>query len=237
MTHPVNFNYNRHISEIYAAVAQAAGVEEEVSGYVAIALSSSVKQRMHGVLTQHGFNGRDVLVGINVNASDLAYCRRWGADKFAAVIEKIIVERNDVTILLTGSPGEQTYVTAFYNELAPHAKQKVLNVAGRFSLEEFLSCIAECAVYITNDSGPLHLAAVMATPTVSLWGPGTPSLYGPVGPRHTVIYSRFPCSPCMYMYRTNAGYFCDNQAPCMERISPDEVAQGALAHLRKISVS
>ena len=66
----------------------------------------------------------------------------------------------------------------------------------------------------------------MGARTISLWGPGSIDLYGPFGREketQDIIYKRYLCSPCLYVYRTNAGYFCGGKAPCMEDIRPAEV--------------
>jgi len=70
------------------------------------------------------------------------------------------------------------------------------------------------------------LAKAVGTRTISLWGPGSVDLYGPYQKEkdlHDVIYKRYPCSPCLYVYRTDAGFFCGQKAPCMEAIDPLDV--------------
>jgi ADP-heptose:LPS heptosyltransferase len=74
---------------------------------------------------------------------------------------------------------------------------------------------------ITNDSGPLHLAVMMGTPTISFFGPESPVQYGPRGEKHTVMYKGYYCSPCLHVYNEKNSSCEDNI--CLKDISVDEV--------------
>jgi len=79
------------------------------------------------------------------------------------------------------------------------------------------------ALFISNDcGGPLHIAAALGTPTVSFYGPETPSLYGPAGDLNTVFYAGTYCSPCLSVYNAKTA-MCDGENRCMRNITPSEV--------------
>lgn len=64
---------------------------------------------------------------------------------------------------------------------------------------------------------------------------GSPDLYGPFKQerdKHEVVYKRWECSPCMYFYRTDAGYFCDNATPCLHKITSNEIIQGINKYIK-----
>jgi ADP-heptose:LPS heptosyltransferase len=92
--------------------------------------------------------------------------------------------------------------------------------AGTLSLPGALALMTRGALLLTNDSGPLHLAWALGVPTVSLWGPGTPRSYGPLGEGHTVITRDVPCSPCLYFTDRPP---CGGVNVCMTSILEEEV--------------
>ena len=93
----------------------------------------------------------------------------------------------------------------------------LLNVAGKTSLRELISLISECDIFLSNDSGPMHIAYAVGTPLVALFGSTSPDLTGPVGKGNVVIKPDLPCSPC-FDRRCK-----DNDMRCMYDISSDDV--------------
>ena len=101
---------------------------------------------------------------------------------------------------------------------------RVVNVAGRTSLRELCALLMLCRVLISNDSGPMHIAAALGTPVVAPFGSTSPELTAPGlpgEPAHRLIKSNSPCSPCFR--RT-----CPIDLRCMNSISPDDVAAAAV---------
>jgi len=72
-------------------------------------------------------------------------------------------------------------------------------------------------------------------PLVSLWGPGRPDFYAPRCPHHRVIYCDYPCSPCLYMFTTFQGMWCNHEGWCMEAIEPPVVLEAVEAILAQTS--
>jgi heptosyltransferase-2 len=93
----------------------------------------------------------------------------------------------------------------------------LLNLAGKTSLRELVSLISECEVFLTNDSGPMHVAYAVGTPLAALFGSTDPVLTGPPGEGHEVFKHEFECSPCFE--RTCR----QNDLRCMYSITSDEV--------------
>jgi ADP-heptose:LPS heptosyltransferase len=80
---------------------------------------------------------------------------------------------------------------------------------------------------ISNDSGPLHIAAALGIPTVSFFGPESPLLYGPRGNGHTVFYAGIYCSPCLNVYNAKQA-MCSGDNTCMQAITPEQVISALL---------
>jgi len=99
-------------------------------------------------------------------------------------------------------------------------------------VEELLPFLRGCDLFITNDSGPLHMAALVGTPTVSFFGPETPEFYGPLGDSETtaVFYKHLYCSPCLSAYNVKTPV-CGGDNRCLQAITVDEVLDSALAML------
>ena len=91
----------------------------------------------------------------------------------------------------------------------------------RTTLKELVGVIAEARALVTNDSGPMHVAAAVGTPVVAIFGPTNPRRTGPYGAGHRVLSGRAPCSPC---YRRQCIHGGGDAIACMTRISAEEVA-------------
>lgn len=121
---------------------------------------------------------------IAINASARWPTKLWGDDKFAALIRQLPQDR----IILTGSAAEADRI----GRLA----QGCRNLAGKTDLFELAEWYRRCAVVVTNDSGPMHLAVAVGTPVVAIFGPTDPALTGPYGERRSVLRVGLPCAPC-----------------------------------------
>jgi len=143
---------------------------------------------------------------IAINASARWKTKLWGDDKFAALIRQLPRER----VVLTGSAAE-------FDQLDKIA-QGCRNVAGKTDLLELADLYRQCAVVITNDSGPMHLAAAVGTPVIAIFGPTDPALTGPYGQNHTVLRAGITCSPCFKDYCTNTV-----QMECMQKVTVEQM--------------
>ena len=184
------------------------------------------KAELLTVLKEYEITDLKKFVAFNIHASDLALCRRWPLKHFVLLVELFFKENDDMNIILTGAKKEAVYSEDFLNLLPQQYRHRLVNLTGKLSLRQFLTLLHELPVFVTNDTGPFHLAKAVGAHTISLWGPGSIDLYGPFGREkqdQDVVYKRYLCSPCLYVYRTNAGYFCKGKAPCMEDIRPQEV--------------
>jgi lipopolysaccharide heptosyltransferase II len=163
-------------------------------------------------------------VVVNPNAGDMALERRWPVEQVVALVDAL-AERGDLNLVLSGSPGERAYVEGLAARLA--RPERVVNLAGRVGLHEFVALLEHARIVVTNDSGPLHLAAAAGASTVALFGPETPVLYRPLRSRpeqrHRVHYLGLPCSPCMFVHNNKVIDCWFAKARCMSDIQPRAV--------------
>ncbi len=150
-------------------------------------------------------------VVINVNASSLALERRWPRERFVN-LARWLLKNYAIKIILIGSRAEREYTREVVRAI--DAKNRVINLAGKLSVVELANLIAKAALFISNDSGPLHLAAALQKPVVGFYGPETPQRFGPLCRDRLIFYLGLPCSPCMSVDNAKT-VNCTNHLRCM----------------------
>jgi len=233
VTHPIYFNYFRHIADVYADAARRLDVEIEDPRLVRYDPGEAARESARELLLNHGWAPERRLLGVNVNAGDLCHERRWPMERFADVVSRLLEEHDDLYVVLTGSPAEHAYVSSLLDHLPDESRSRVIVAAGQWSLDELVAGLNLLDVFMTNDSGPMHLAAAEGVPLVSLWGPSRPGLYAPKGADNRVIYADYPCSPCMLMFTTFEGMWCEHEGWCMQTIEADDVLEAVSTTLQR----
>ncbi len=135
--------------------------------------------------------GSRPLVGINPGAY-FGPAKRWTTERYGLLADQLRSRRNAV-ILVFGSPDE----IPIAEEMASFMKEKPVNLAGKTDLETCIALISLSRVFITNDSGPMHLAAALNVPQTAIFGSTDDNATGPFSNRATVIHKHVECSPCL----------------------------------------
>ena len=174
--------------------------------------------KVDAVLRQQAkWDGTSPIVLLNANASDLLPQRRWPRERFAQLAKQILTDYPDVLVVLTGSPSEK----AGLDQLAALvAHGRCVNLAGAVKFMELPALYHVSRLMVSNDSGPAHFAAVTRMPTVVLFGPETPALYGSLGQTYPV-YAGLNCSPCVSAWNHRKTPCTDNV--CLQAIGVDQV--------------
>lgn len=220
----VSFDHSRHICKIFAKVFAVLNEQEkdfeisfekEKTELLKLAETEFLRE-----LIQPGNSSerRQRLVCVNINSGALSLLRRWPREHFAALVRELI-EKSDVNIALIGGKSDRGYVDEFVRMLP--ASPRIINFCGKLSIKQLIGLFSKSDLLITNDSGPLHIACVVGTPTVSFFGPETPFLYGPVGDNHHVFYEDLYCSPCLNIYNSKITHCNDNV--CLKDVRPETV--------------
>jgi heptosyltransferase II len=167
--------------------------------------------------TQTG--GTPVLLGLNPGA-EYGPAKRWPTESFAAVARAVSRQIGNCLWLAFGGPGDRQVC----NEITQLAGNGVLNLAGKTPLWQLIALLQLCRVLLTNDTGPMHVAAALGTPVVVPFGSTSPELTGPGLPgdtRHQLLTSAAPCAPCFR--RT-----CPIDFRCMSGIRPEHAIRAVL---------
>src|SRR5436309_9253514 len=118
--------------------------------------------------------------------------KRWHEDRFANVADNLARELG-FCVAVIGSEMERSIATRICERMA----SPTAVLAGKTSLETLIGVLAESSLMITNDSGPMHIAAALGVPTVAIFGPTDERITGPCGPRTRIVKSKVECSPCL----------------------------------------
>ncbi len=163
------------------------------------------------LLDAENVSSTDRLIALNLGTTWRT--KRWDIANFAAVIEQIARLAPDVRIVLTGSSNELALVDALPTSLP------IINLVGKTSILQLGALLERCEMCLTCDSGPMHIAAAVGTPTVALFGPTDPVRHRPYSNGHEVVEKSVSCRPC---YKRT----CQRQDTlhlCMKEISIGEV--------------
>ncbi|MBT8524559.1 glycosyltransferase family 9 protein [Polynucleobacter paneuropaeus] len=238
LTRKVHYNPHIHITKNFLSLIHAAYAKEievpfskiqildsEVRLEQAIIdtqVKNAVLERIVKLASSAGIpfaHGKQRLILINPNASDLLPQRRWAQARFSELIQSIAKRYPDDLILITGSPAEIAYVETVRSVAnVAHA----LNFAGQVSFSELPALYTLSDVMVTNDSGPGHFSAVTPLRTIVLFGPETPALYGSLG-NSISITANLACSPCVSA-ANHRKTPCHNNV-CMQAISVKQVME------------
>lgn len=148
--------------------------------------------------------------------------RKWMPERFAEIANRCI-DNFEAEIVIFGGLKERELV----RYIASLVKKEAVTFAGGIKLRQLAALIERCSLFISNDTGPMHVSVAMETPTVALFGPGNPIKFQPIGEQHKMIRHYFPCSPCKQF--TNK---CKDNI-CMKSITVDEVWESVERKLRK----
>jgi heptosyltransferase II len=147
--------------------------------------------------------------------------KRWSPARFAAVADKIAVTYGCQIILLGGKSDWDTT-----EEVRGLAKNSLLNLAGKTNLTEAVYLISQCRLFLSNDSGLMHIAGALNIPTIAIFGSTNPATTSPAGDQSIIVRHEVSCSPCLKET-------CPTDFRCMELVSVEDVWKIAQEILRK----
>lgn len=164
------------------------------------------------LLYQRGYKEGKKLVGMNPGAA-YGSAKCWMPERFREVALKLL-EDDDVSIIFFGDPATGGLI----KEICSGLPERVMDLAGVTSLRELACLIKVCDVIVTNDSGPMHIAAAFDVPIVAFFGSTDEKKTGPYGQPEAVIHKHVSCSPCFKRV-------CPIDFRCMREISVKEVLE------------
>ncbi len=227
LTHPVERpRSNRALHQVQYYMNMLLPLVGETSAPAPVLRVSPEEEAMaNRLLQEHGIRAADVLIGLNPG-SVYGGAKRWPPERFASTADRLMVDvrqrsPNPVRCLIVGGPGEEALGEAVARRMLSNA----VVLSGKTSLRALKAVLKRCCLFVTNDTGPMHMAHALGVPVVAVFGPTDPAATAPFHGAASVVRSPVECSPCQLRE-------CPIDHRCMTSVSADQVvraAQGALA--------
>lgn len=221
LNRPLPYSKNKgemHERDYNLEVLNALGVPIP-SRNISVYPSKAAEEKMTRRLADHGVSENDVLVGIH----PLSSCpsKMWPRARFETLALRLVRECG-VKIAVIG--GEKLSFS-----LEPAVQDMVLNFSGIISIDELIVLMSRCKVLVSNDSGPVHVAAGVKTPCVVIFGRNqkglSPQRWGPLGARDQVLIKDAGCTQCL-------AHRCTKEFQCLKNISVEEVLSAVVPFLK-----
>ena len=201
-----------HQTGYYLKMLEGIGINAR-GQFLELHLGIEDRQRAQAILARHGVTSARRVVGLNPSAT-FGPAKQWFPERYAALGDRLGRDL-DAAIMIFGGPSDRD----LGRRITGLMQTPAVDLSGRTQLGEAMALIARCNVFVTNDSGLMHVAAALNTPLVAIFGSTNPVTTAPYSPTSRVVQASIPCSPCMQPV-------CPlGHMNCMRYISVDTVAE------------
>lgn len=220
LTHPVPVPDRTrpvHQTRYYHDMLRRLGVEGDPAP-PRLYLKDYEDRRMTDRLSAAGIDGRDFVLGLNPG-SVYGGAKRWWPERFADSADRLIHEvgRDRAWVIIVGARGEE----AMGQEIAARMKARSLVWSGQTTIRELMGVTRRCNLFLTNDTGPMHIASAFGVPTVAVFGPTDWRATAPAGPGYELIRYPVDCAPCLLRE-------CPIDHRCMSGVTVEMVSTASL---------
>jgi heptosyltransferase-2 len=153
---------------------------------------------------------KKMIIGIAPGAT-YGPAKKWFPDRFAATADKLSEKFSAQVIIMGGKADGETA-----QEIRKLARAQLIYLAGKTTLREAIYLISQCSLFISNDSGLMHIAGALNIPTIAIFGSTNPVTTSPAGNKSIIVRQEVPCSPCLKKT-------CPTDFRCMKLISVEDV--------------
>ena len=179
-----------------------------------LCVAESEQRQAAATLQLAGIVPGDFLIGINPGAA-YGSAKRWYPERFAAVAATL-AQRWQAKILVLGGPSE----VAIAGDIEAALGGGCLNMAGKMSVRELMALIKRCDFFISNDSGPMHIAAAFGVPLVAIFGSTDHRTTYPFSENSVLVRKDIDCAPCLKRE-------CPTDHRCMTAVTAEDVVDAA----------
>lgn len=208
----------RHERFYYLELLRRAGLLNALPADEAIRFEGCEDARIKGCRRFDELDLHRPVIGLSPGAA-YGSAKRWLPERFAETACRIAAERSG-TVVVFGSAAERALCDSVADMIRKEGVE-VRNLAGQTALREFIELAAPCSLFLTNDSGAMHIASALGVPTLAVFGATDDTATGPTGPLARVIRHPVECSPCLLRE-------CPIDHRCMTRVSAEQVAMAGL---------
>lgn len=238
LTHKVHYNPYNHMSQNFMALVEALGCDPaEIPQPKRVIPVQPQPVRVGTDREAYEFVRQEIakdypltpehrIIVVNHDAGSLLPIRSWPLDRFVELIRRLLSSDPKLVVVLMGIAEAKGSALTIAQRIGD---PRCIDFVGRTrTLTDVIQLFHQSDLLITNDSGPAHFAALTPIKSVTLFGPETPVLYGPVGENAAKVYAGLACSPCLSALNHRNSPCTDNK--CMQALGVDEV----LAHARRL---
>ena len=206
-----------HRADVFQDLASALGGQPTGGGNV-LRCTVSDREAAERLLQEAGVEPG--VMPVFVNPASAKKPRAWSSDSFRQLVEAV-AKRHDGTPILVHDRHP-------FEAPKEWSSSRRMHTVSNASLVELASVMERCALYVGNDSGPMHIAAAMGVPTIGIYGPSSPertSPRGAEGAAHIAVSASFECSPCRerFFEECPSPPSADGRPPCLNKITVDRV--------------
>ncbi len=187
-------------------------------------IKEDAEKNIASIFSDNKINNGDTVIVINPGAS--CPSKRWSAERFAKVAKRL-TEKYSAKIILISDPKDKV----FCDKITSILDGKCLNLAGKTSVGDVASILKRAKLFISNDSGPVHIACAVGTPVIAIFGRSdrglSPKRWGPTGRRDIILHKDVGCATCL-------AHNCKTGFRCLDAVTADEVIAAADELLARI---
>lgn len=201
-----------HMARYYLDLLAPWGVTGDARA-VSLFVTPAEREKARLQLSQWGVQSTDRVVALNPGAA-YGSAKQWPAERYAAVAKRLV--RDGARVIVLGASSERMLGDTVVSGLGGRA----FNAAGLTTIRDVMAILTCCRRLVTNDSGPMHVAAALEVPVTAIFGPTDPRATSPIGTRIGLLQHPVDCAPCRYRH-------CPIDHRCMTAVSVDDVYAAA----------
>ena len=212
-----------HQVEYYWNMLRPLGLSADPS-FPQLIVSPEEEQKMNERLVSSGVAQSDLVIGINPG-STYGSAKRWLPDRFAEVARRLAARLSDeekmcTAVVILGAKGEEL----LGKDVAARIQGRSVVLSGATTIRELMAVTKRCRLLVTNDTGPMHIAAAFGVPVVAVFGPTDWRTTAPYRQEQAVVREPVDCAPCLLRE-------CPIDHRCMTRVSVDRVYDTAVKQM------
>ena len=213
LTDVVHYDIKKHFLDRCLDLARYIGADTSEKRPL-IPISEEDSEFVIRLFSRENISRNDLVIGINPGS--VWPTKRWTEDGYGCLSD-MLIERDGARIILFGGADDIKVAQRIENLM----KHRPINLAGKTSLGQLSAVISKCRIFVTNDTGSMHIAVSLGIPVIAIFGPTTLDIgFGPYGDGNFVVQKEIPCRPC----GLHGGYRCKKGTfECMRSITPQEV--------------
>lgn len=225
-TGTAKYNDKQHTSQTFADLLKKAGINLKVDKLMRLNYSLNDEKVINRLLSKNKIDKNNFIVGIAPGTAESAKSRMWPEEKFIELTEKLIKGKKNIKIIFIGNDEEKELINTIINKIKE--KNEVLNLAGEISLRQLFYLTERCNLFISNDAGPMHIAAAQGVKTIGLFGPNLPVRFKPLNKKSISIYKGGICkfSPCINVHKgevPDCYYKGKDYQKCMKEVKVKDI--------------